>query len=597
MTEPTRWVIIDDRDSRISYSGSWSTTSGDNFNNRGNFGQTYLNTLRGSSTDGSSFSFTFTGNAARIMGTNNDLVVRDGVADIDWDCILDGRTVRREDFFQYAENNWVFCSFSNLVAGSHTIGVRVKNSSKTFWFDQIQYRPSGTVQGEVVAATRDDADLQYSSGWGPLANVAHNTLVRGSTATFRFTGTGVSLWAMYPRELSHNPGDATYTLDGGSAVSFTIPGGGDTSHYNRRIFQISGLSQGTHTIRLQYTSSSGSTPLVVGQFLIQGGTNLRAPAPGSGGSGTTADDTTTASPRTSNTITTSLPTTGMADIVPGASELTSLATSVASADIPGQTDLATTTVTGGDSITGAPAPGASDSSLTGDGGDGNGGQVGSTSTGNQTPVGAIVGAILGALLVIVLVLGLLWYRRRRRIRLQNDVGQFSMTRDGHGYMPQPQQSPATPNYGSPVPIHSESSDGRSMVSMGAAALPHPATQTKRGPVFNSHYISNHDPYRDVAPFADSTHQLIPPANNNIYNTPPPPPQVQPILQPQRHGQSQGHHQNSGSISMSEAASSGYADSNVSSNRSRAVYHEDSGIRLPPPEAEQVVEYPPMYSYR
>jgi hypothetical protein len=121
------------------------------------------------------------------MGTN-DLVLRDGVADIDWDCLLDGRTVTRENYFPYTENNWVFCSFSNLVAGSHTIGVRVKNASRNFWFDQIQYRPSGTVENEVVAATRDDADLQYSSGWGPLANVAHNTLVRGSTATFRFTG-------------------------------------------------------------------------------------------------------------------------------------------------------------------------------------------------------------------------------------------------------------------------------------------------------------------------------------------------------------------------------------------------------------------------
>lgn len=129
-----------------------------------------------------------TGNAARIMGSNNDLTIKDNVADVDWDCILDGRTVTKENPFPYAENNWVFCSFSNLVAGEHTIGLRVKTTAKTFWFDQIQYRPSGTVQNEVVAATRDDADLQYSSGWGPLANVAHSTLVRGSTATFRFVG-------------------------------------------------------------------------------------------------------------------------------------------------------------------------------------------------------------------------------------------------------------------------------------------------------------------------------------------------------------------------------------------------------------------------
>ena len=121
------------------------------------------------------------------MGTN-DLVLKDGVADIDWDCILDGRTVTRENYFPYTENNWVFCSFSDLVAGAHTIGLRVKTSSRSFWFDQIQYRPTGTVENEVVAATRDDADLEYSSGWAPLANVAFNTLIRGSTATFKFMG-------------------------------------------------------------------------------------------------------------------------------------------------------------------------------------------------------------------------------------------------------------------------------------------------------------------------------------------------------------------------------------------------------------------------
>ncbi|KAJ2926125.1 hypothetical protein H1R20_g10966, partial [Candolleomyces eurysporus] len=615
MTEPTRWVIIDDRDSRISYSGDWTATSGADFNNKGNFGQVYSNTLHASNAEGASFNFRFNGNAARIMGTN-DLVLRDGVADIDWDCTLDGRTVSRENYFPYTENNWVFCSFSNLVAGAHTIGVRVKTSGRSFLFDQIQYRPSGTVEGEVVAATRDDADLQYSSGWGPLANVAHNTMVRGSTATFRFTGefnaffrvasdtvlilvliigTGVSLWAMFPKELPRNPGDATYTLDGGSAVSFTIPGGGDISHYNRRIFGISGLSRGTHSITLQYTSTGGSTPLVIGQFLIEGGTNLRAPAPGSGSGPTTDGTTSSPTSRASDATTTPLPTTGLPDIVPGASELSSLATSVASANVPGQTDQTATAVTGGNSNGGgAAAPGDSNSSLSGNGG-GNGDQVGTTSTKSQTPVGAIVGAILGVLFLIILVLGLIWYRRRRRIRLQNDFSEFSMTRDGH--MQQQQSPPPTSHYAAAtVPTYNEGSDGPSMVSMGAAVPPHPAAQTKRGPVFNSRYISNHDPYHDSAPFADSTQQLIPPANN--YNSPPPPPpQVQPVLQPLRPVQGQGHHQNSGSISTSEAASSGYADSNVSSNRSRAVFHEDSGIRLPAHAAEEVVEYPPMYSYR
>lgn len=388
---------------------------------------------------------------------------------------------------------------------------------------------------------------------------------------------------MYPQELPRNPGDATYTLDGGSPVSFTIPGGGDISHYNRRIFSVSGLSRGTHTITLQYTSSGGSTPLVVGQFLIEGGTNLRAPAPGSG-SGTTNGDTSTTTTRPSDTTTTSLPS-GLPDIVPGAADLTSLATSVASASIPGDPTGAATVGPGGSQSTGgAKAPGDSDSSFSGNG---NGDQVG-TSSRNQAPIGAIVGAILGALALIILVLGLIWYRRRRRTKLQNDLanGQFSMTRDGYT-----DQSPPMSHYAASVPIHNEPNE-----SLMASVPQHPAAQTKRGPVFNSRFISNHDPYRDTpTPFTDSTHQLIPPATNHASPAPSLQSGYQPAFQPLRAGPG---HQPSGSISASEAPSSNYTDSNVSSTRSRAVFHEDSGIRLPPQTAEgDIVEYPPMYSYR
>lgn len=122
------------------------------------------------------------------MGTTDLRVNADGVPDPDWECILDGQVVRRQNPFPYTENNWVFCEFTNVVAGEHTIGLRIKTTGRSFWIDQIQYRPTGIVQNQVITATRDDADLAYSSGWAPLAEVAHNTMIRGSTATFRFVG-------------------------------------------------------------------------------------------------------------------------------------------------------------------------------------------------------------------------------------------------------------------------------------------------------------------------------------------------------------------------------------------------------------------------
>jgi len=61
MAANTRWFNVDDRDGSISYSGTWSSISGDSYNGQGNFGVTWLNTLRRTTENGASFSFTFTG--------------------------------------------------------------------------------------------------------------------------------------------------------------------------------------------------------------------------------------------------------------------------------------------------------------------------------------------------------------------------------------------------------------------------------------------------------------------------------------------------------------------------------------------------------
>ena len=57
----TRYVLVDDRDAAIAYTGAWSPVSGDSWNSRGEFGTTYLNTLQSTTASSASFSFTFDG--------------------------------------------------------------------------------------------------------------------------------------------------------------------------------------------------------------------------------------------------------------------------------------------------------------------------------------------------------------------------------------------------------------------------------------------------------------------------------------------------------------------------------------------------------
>jgi hypothetical protein len=61
MSVNTRYVLVDDRDSAIDYTGAWSPASGDIWNSRGEFGTTYLNTLQSTTASSASFSFTFDG--------------------------------------------------------------------------------------------------------------------------------------------------------------------------------------------------------------------------------------------------------------------------------------------------------------------------------------------------------------------------------------------------------------------------------------------------------------------------------------------------------------------------------------------------------
>lgn len=63
MTEQTRAVIIDDRDSRIQLAGGWMREDGDSaeFNNQGMNGPVYRNTLLAATTADAILSFTFNG--------------------------------------------------------------------------------------------------------------------------------------------------------------------------------------------------------------------------------------------------------------------------------------------------------------------------------------------------------------------------------------------------------------------------------------------------------------------------------------------------------------------------------------------------------
>ena len=114
--------------------------------------------------------------------------------DPSWECFVDNVSIGATAYFQYPENNWLFCSKGQLNDGPHVIHVNAVSNGHTFWFDYIRYTPSASVstQNAIVSVDHLDPAVVYGSGWAPLGTTASFTSTLGADVTFQFTGALIS---------------------------------------------------------------------------------------------------------------------------------------------------------------------------------------------------------------------------------------------------------------------------------------------------------------------------------------------------------------------------------------------------------------------
>lgn len=291
------------------------------------------------------------------MGTNN-IKNSSGVLDPVWECFIDGVSigVGNATIFPYIENNWQLCNWYTLTPGQHTITVNVNSRSQAFFFDRFEYLPSGQVDGAGILVNKLDPDLRYDSSWQILGTISQMTQKTGATVFFPFVGTGLSWYGTTPTELSHQETTATYSVDNGSPVTFSVPGlqkADSSTQYNRKLFEIPSLSAGSHNLTVNLTQGGNVSPLTLNYLMIEGGSTAYLG---------TVSSTSSGGSSSASTLSISL-----FWITAGAATSTS---------------------------TGVNSPGHSKST---------------------TPVGAIVGGVLGVIaLVLLSVLGIFWHRRRRQ---------------------------------------------------------------------------------------------------------------------------------------------------------------------------------------
>jgi len=240
----TGW--IDDDDTAISYTGSW-TASG----NRG-FGD-YEDALHATGTNGDTASLTFTGTGVSVIGEKN---TDQGQVEIFIDGVSKGLV---DTSATTRQAQAVIYSTSGLSAGSHTVQV-VKRSGS--W---------ATLDGFEVTGVHNDTDtsLTYTGGsWRSYANRGlgdyqddvHAATVNGDSVTVAFTGTGISLVT----ETNSDEGTIAVSLDGDSQSS--VNASSASRQAQQTVYSVSGLPLGRHTLTLTKT---GGSWLVIDRFDVR----------------------------------------------------------------------------------------------------------------------------------------------------------------------------------------------------------------------------------------------------------------------------------------------------------------------------------------
>ncbi|KAF7341833.1 hypothetical protein MSAN_02038600 [Mycena sanguinolenta] len=137
------------------------------------------------------------------------------------------------------------------------------------------------MSGLFVVVDDQDSDIHFSTGWGPTA--AENAFQfagtmtapggQGSTATYSFEGTSISVFGL----MRANSGGAnttfTFTIDGDAQSSQNATIGTDgVEHFHRKFFQSQTLADGPHTLDI-LVAATQSTDVLLDYLIYEASQN------------------------------------------------------------------------------------------------------------------------------------------------------------------------------------------------------------------------------------------------------------------------------------------------------------------------------------
>jgi serine protease AprX len=271
---------IEETNPAISFTGSWVSRGADIATFSGG-------TAASSDAPGATVSLTFTGTAVRWIGLRCEVC---GIARV----LLDGVETNVDTFAPTLEPaSSLVASASGLSNGSHTLVIEVTGTGNpgsggahivvdAFDVDSDDTAPPPT-RFEESAATLSPADAWGAQG-PDIATFSDSTavssIVAEATATFPFTGTGVS-WIGLKCNVC---GIAFVSIDGGAATTVDTAGPaapGTPGLTSEVLFTTAPLVAGSHAmvIRVTGTTSSGGAHIVMDAFDVTSDGTVPPPSP------------------------------------------------------------------------------------------------------------------------------------------------------------------------------------------------------------------------------------------------------------------------------------------------------------------------------
>jgi hypothetical protein len=237
---------IDDDDTAISYTGSWTANG-----NRG-LGD-YEDAVHATQTNGDTASLTFTGTGVSVIGEKN---TDQGQAEIFIDGISEGLI---DTSATTRQTQAVIYSTGGLSAGSHTVQF-VKRSGTWATLDGFEVTSVTNDTNSSIAYTGTSWKYYAARGLGDYQDDVHAATANGDSATVTFTGTGISLVT----ETNSDEGAIAVSLDGASQG--TVNAFSASRHAQQTLYTVSGLPLGRHTLTLTKT---GGSWLVIDRFDVR----------------------------------------------------------------------------------------------------------------------------------------------------------------------------------------------------------------------------------------------------------------------------------------------------------------------------------------